>query len=622
MDSSMAQLKVLVVEDSEDDALLLERELRQGGYEVISERVDTAKAMSAALKKQEWEIVISDYVMPNFSGIDALKTLRSSGSDVPFIIVSGQIGEETAVEAMKAGANDYLMKNKLARLLPAVKRELEEAVTRRERRKAEAELLRHKEHIEELYHNTSDGYLSVNVDCKVVEANNAFLKMSGYSKQDIANKGVEMFFDNASEAHALFGRKDLVRNVELGLRRKNGEIVPARVNALSIFDNGLYVGSSMNITDLSDVKKLEREKAILAREVIRLTGKIPLTDNEKLVLYSLVKHPLLNDIELCRKLKLKRSTVTAIRNRLEKGRFYSTYRVPDFSLLGCELLTITYAALNPLYADEASKLRLFEEASGTPEQVCVEATSNQFVEVCISKSMTEVKKHLDAAAAKLETGGLSRTLRSVYFPFELSGFVKLFDYSSHLHKLLGLETAEEPKAAHKIKIRPAARKLTPNEKAILYALVKYPSANDSELAGITKLPRPSISQARLKLIKDSFLRVVNIPNLLRMGSELAVFDHIKLEPGAQPQTASRIKTHLEGCSHCCTAIMSATDLCTLSAYSDYTEYEAERNEHIRFYNSQRLKTAATSICPLPDTKFIKMQFAQLLKKLFDLKVNF
>jgi two-component system sensor histidine kinase UhpB len=127
-------LRVLIVEDSEDDALLLERELRRGGYEPVSQRVQTAEAMSAELKRQEWDIVISDYIMPKFNGLDAFKLLKDAGLDLPFIIISGKIGEETAVEAMKAGVHDYIMKDKLARLIPAVQRELKEAAVRRERR--------------------------------------------------------------------------------------------------------------------------------------------------------------------------------------------------------------------------------------------------------------------------------------------------------------------------------------------------------------------------------------------------------------------------------------------------------------------------------------------------------
>ncbi|HEX2741075.1 MAG TPA: response regulator, partial [Rubrobacter sp.] len=131
-------LYVLLVEDLEDDALLLVRRLRQGGYDPTWERVDTAATMEAALEERRWDLVISDHSMPAFSSSAALELLRRKGfDDLPFIIVSGQIGEDAAVAAMKAGAHDYLMKDDLGRLTSAIERELREAGVRRERRRAE-----------------------------------------------------------------------------------------------------------------------------------------------------------------------------------------------------------------------------------------------------------------------------------------------------------------------------------------------------------------------------------------------------------------------------------------------------------------------------------------------------
>jgi len=135
-------LRVLIVEDSEDDALLLVRALRNGDYAPEFERVETATAMKAALARHPWDIIISDYSMPRFHGSDALMIARESGLDLPFIVLSGAIGEETAVEIMKAGAHDYIMKNNPVRLIPAIKRELYEGDVRRERRRAEEEIVR------------------------------------------------------------------------------------------------------------------------------------------------------------------------------------------------------------------------------------------------------------------------------------------------------------------------------------------------------------------------------------------------------------------------------------------------------------------------------------------------
>ncbi len=135
------KINVLAIEDSEDDLLLNMRELERGGYEPLCERVDTAEALRDSLSSREWDIIISDHKMPHFDSFMALEILRESGKDIPFIIVSGTIGEEIAVSAMKAGAGDYLMKNRLRRLVPAIERELAEAEVRRKRRIAEGRQL-------------------------------------------------------------------------------------------------------------------------------------------------------------------------------------------------------------------------------------------------------------------------------------------------------------------------------------------------------------------------------------------------------------------------------------------------------------------------------------------------
>jgi two-component system, NarL family, sensor histidine kinase UhpB len=133
-------LQVLVVEDSEDDAVLLEIALQRAGYAPACYRVETPEALKAALAQHQWDIVISDYRLPRFDGLAALALVKEKELDLPFIIVSGYITEETAVAAMKAGAHDYVMKDNLARLGPAVQRELREAQVRRERRRSEEQL--------------------------------------------------------------------------------------------------------------------------------------------------------------------------------------------------------------------------------------------------------------------------------------------------------------------------------------------------------------------------------------------------------------------------------------------------------------------------------------------------
>lgn len=133
-------LRVLIIEDSEDDAVLVVRLLAKGGYQVEHRRIDSAAALAASLDRAPWDIAISDFSMPGFSGTAALETIRQRGLEMPFIFVSGTIGEETAVNAMRMGAQDYIMKDHMARLLPAVQRELQQATVRKENKHIESRM--------------------------------------------------------------------------------------------------------------------------------------------------------------------------------------------------------------------------------------------------------------------------------------------------------------------------------------------------------------------------------------------------------------------------------------------------------------------------------------------------
>ncbi len=149
--NSNVSLRILLVEDNPDDAELVLRTLRKGGYSLDSIRVDNEQDLKDALENSTWDVVLSDYSMPGFSGLAALNILKEQNLDIPFIIISGTIGEEVAVEAMRLGAHDYLMKNNLIRLVPAIQRELHDANERYARRIAE-QTLRH-----QAYHDVLTG---------------------------------------------------------------------------------------------------------------------------------------------------------------------------------------------------------------------------------------------------------------------------------------------------------------------------------------------------------------------------------------------------------------------------------------------------------------------------------
>lgn len=143
-------LRVLIVEDSEDDTALVLETLKERDFHPVYKRVETPEEMIDALRQSPWDVVVSDYTMPRFNALAAMRLIKEAGLDIPFIIVTGSIGEEIAVRAMKAGAHDYMMKDNLSRLTPAIEREMQEAVRRREHRQADKELRNSRQQLRDL----------------------------------------------------------------------------------------------------------------------------------------------------------------------------------------------------------------------------------------------------------------------------------------------------------------------------------------------------------------------------------------------------------------------------------------------------------------------------------------
>lgn len=221
-------LRCLIVEDSADDARLVLRSLRDGGYDVTSERVDKPEAMRAALERQPWDLVISDYNMPHFNGLAALEMVKASGLDLPFIMVSGAIGEEQAVEAMRAGAHDYLMKGKLARLVPAVQRELRDAVERREHQRAEATLRLNTTALTA----AANGIVITDRAGAIVWVNPAFTTLTGYTLADATGRNPRDLVKSDQHPRAFYQQMwetvlaGRVWHGELVNRRKDGSLYP------------------------------------------------------------------------------------------------------------------------------------------------------------------------------------------------------------------------------------------------------------------------------------------------------------------------------------------------------------------------------------------------------------
>jgi two-component system, cell cycle sensor histidine kinase and response regulator CckA len=189
-------LRLLLVEDCEADALLLIHQLEQGGFAVQWERVETAAQMRAALEQRAWDLVIADYAVPGFEAPAALALLQQTGRDIPFLVVSGAIGEERAVAMMKAGAKDFLTKQNLARLVPAVTRELQEAQGRRHRKQLQAELQWREQWLNSFFSNATAGLCILDRDLRYVQINETLARINGRTVQEHLDRTIREVVPN------------------------------------------------------------------------------------------------------------------------------------------------------------------------------------------------------------------------------------------------------------------------------------------------------------------------------------------------------------------------------------------------------------------------------------------
>jgi PAS domain S-box-containing protein len=227
-----AALRVLIVEDVEDDALLIVRALTRASHEPTYERVDTEAALSAALDRGPWDIVVSDYNMPHFSGTAALKVLRARDPDTPLIFVSGTMGEDVAVEAMRAGAQDYVTKGNLGRLVPAIERELRDSAVRRERKRAEEALARSQATYRSLVEDSSFGISQSTLDGRLIAVNPALVSMLGYASEAEllrTNLATDVYVDPGQRARLVeVVLKAGTIAAESQWRRKDGKTITVR----------------------------------------------------------------------------------------------------------------------------------------------------------------------------------------------------------------------------------------------------------------------------------------------------------------------------------------------------------------------------------------------------------
>jgi len=298
-------LRVLLVEDKEDDATLILRVLGRGGFDITrSVCVEDSAGMVAQLRAQEWDIILSDYSLPHFSAPEALTLLqdymRETGVDLPFIVISGSIGEKIAVEMMKAGAADYLLKDKLDRLPPAVARELREAEGRRERRRAEAAQHESEARLSAIIESAMDAIVSADERQRVVSFNPAAERMFGWRADEIVGQPLDLLLpEEASSARAdtpfrSFASPGFDGPAGTGAllaRRRDGSTFPveATVSTVQLGEQKLFTAFVRDITERQRAAEAlreseERQRAFFRDVLFSVTeGRLRLCDDRSVL---------------------------------------------------------------------------------------------------------------------------------------------------------------------------------------------------------------------------------------------------------------------------------------------------------------------------------------------------
>lgn len=280
------KLSVLIVEDSKIEAKFTANLLKKNGYEVTSERVETEEMMKQQLDAHEWDIIISDHQMPDFDGMRALKLFLTYKVDIPFILVSGKIGEEAAVELMKMGASDYIMKGNTARLIPAIKSHLADAANRRETKQLEKKLRDSEAQYRGFFENAAIGIFRCSEDSDLLDVNQYLAHAFGFEKTEdcisvIENLIPEIYDHNTQEAYTVDLAEQTEGNgghFEAIFHRQDNTLMEAIVHVWAIEDEStqsIYLeGTIEDVTEQREMERKLREMEELHESLIDITSNL------------------------------------------------------------------------------------------------------------------------------------------------------------------------------------------------------------------------------------------------------------------------------------------------------------------------------------------------------------
>jgi PAS domain S-box-containing protein len=488
-----------------------------------------------------------------------------------------------------------------------------------EQKKAEQELRFHSE----IMKNMEDGVILTRVsDAMIVYTNPKFEKLFGYGPGELIGRNITVVnapTDKSPEKVAEEIQKCLrekgVWQGDICNIKKDGTSFWCRAN-VSIFEHHKYgkVWAATH-TDITEQKKTELQKLKLQKKLEQYAkqleikvrnlekDRISLTEKEKLVFWGLTRYPNDTDRQLSKKLKLKRSTVTSIKNRLKKKEMYHALNIPDFKALGAELITFAYGRFNVSF-EEREEFR--ENARNKPDfNYCIH-TDKEFIGCFISKSTAEFEK-TDFSIIHANKKNIIKDIKTVHFLTELNKAYKFLEYSELLKNLFKIKIREEPE---EMKKRACSIKLRRNEKKVLLKMTEYPGLSAYDLSFKVDLTRATAAKIKNKLIREKRVKTIIVPDIRKLGIELIALIHAKNSGGRD----RHLKEMAEQIPNLVSFIGGPREAVGIGFFRDYDDYK-------KFKLSMACNKGVFSEEPLifriltKDIKEINFNFADITKRL-------
>ena len=357
-----------------------------------------------------------------------------------------------------------------------------------------------------------------------------------------------------------------------------------------------------------------------------------LTDKQKLVFYGLVRWPELNDAALAKKINVNRRTITFIRKMLHVNGMYDSIYIPNFNVLGLELLTVTYGNFK-FFSDDITKRKSLKiNPMDYPELIYCCITNTDFLMMFLSERFTNFKLSKDGITNIFNKYSNLEKISSAHFPLELCKIIFLFDFAPSLQEIFRLRINEEKNMDDedfKSQKLTRPKKLTEKEKLVMYALMQLPEATDSKIAQLTKISRPTVNSIKDRLRKEGIISELRIPNIEKSDYGLLVLNHSRLNLDFMKEVyySERIMQKHELPTQPFFLVSNTTEpeSVLFLIFHDFTEYKKCQDKIGEFAKKHKLTTGPVEELLYPVEKLNilkKLNFAPIVKKVLKLDVSF